>query len=147
MWLPSNEPEKVIKGNLKKSEIPQRGCIRILDKGNESILFIKDEEIIGAWYLDINTLIEHYETEAMELLSINPESKVEIYNLESKLFKTIIELNEESKLSLPIEIDFIIEKFELNTPIDRDKLLLKYGIHDPSSTDLDTLIKKYKIGE
>lgn len=147
MWLPSNEPEKVIKGKLKKSEIPTLGYLRVLEKGNESVLFIKDEKIVGSWYLDINTLAEYYEAKAMELLTIKDGSKIEIYNMGSKLFETIVELNEESKLSLPVGIEFIVEKIGSNTPVDRNELLLKYGIRDPSSNDLDVIINQYKIGE
>jgi len=76
-------------------------------------------------------------------MMIRPESKVEIYKMNDKLFNTILELNEECKLSLPVELDFIIDKYDANNPVDRDKLLLKYGIRDPSENDLDTLIKEY----
>lgn len=143
MWLPSNEPETVIKGNLKKSHIPELGYLRFLNDGNESILFINEGKIVGACYLDSKSLEEFYENRAMKLMAIGPESTVEIYKMKEKLFNTIIELNEECKLSLPVELDFIIDKYEANTPIDRDKLLLKYGIRDPSENDLDTLIKEY----
>jgi len=143
MWLPSNEPEIVINGSLKKSHLPDMGYIRILDKGNESVLFIRDEKIIAAWHLDIETLEEHYENKAMEMMNIRPESQVEIYKMGSKLFETIIELNEESKLSLPVEIDFIIEKYTENSPVDRDKLLSKFGIREPSADDVETLINRF----
>ncbi len=143
MWFPSSEPEMVRRGNLKKTHIPDLGYIRFIDKGNESILFISEEKIVGAWYLDIDTLEEYYETKAMKLMMIRPESKVEIYKMNDKLFNTILELNEECKLSLPVELDFIIDKYDANNPVDRDKLLLKYGIRDPSENDLDTLIKEY----
>lgn len=143
MWLPSNESEMIIKGNLKKTHIPDSGYLRFLNGGNESILFISSARIVGAWHLDIDSLEEYYETKAMQLMIINPESKVEIYKMNENLFKTIMELNEECKLSLPVELDFIIDKYDANSPVDRDKLLLKYGIRDPSECDLDNLINEY----
>lgn len=143
MWLPSNEPETVVRGNLKKTHIPDLGYLRFVDKGNESILFTGNGKIVGAWHLDVESLEEYYETKAMKLMTIGPESKIEIYRMNENLFKTIIELNEECKLSLPVELDFIIEKYDANSPVDRDKLLLKYGIRDPSENDLDTLINEY----
>jgi hypothetical protein len=147
MWLPSDEPKKIIKSNLKKTHIPDLGYIRVLDEGNESILFIKEKKIVGAWHLEIDKLEEYYEDKAMTLIDIRPESSVEIYNLEKKLFETILELNEESKLSLPLEIDLVLEKYELDKHVDRENLLKKYRIQDPSSNDLDVIIKEYKIGE
>jgi hypothetical protein len=147
MWLPYNEPDRLITGNLKRSHLPDLGYLRVLDEGNESILFIKDEKIVSAWHLDIETLIEYYENKAIELLNIRAETQLEVYEIEPKLFDTITELNEECKLSIPVEVEFIVEKYGTKSPIDRDKLLLKYGIRDPSSNDLETLIKKYKIGE
>lgn len=143
MWLPSSDPELEIRGNLKKSHIPELGYLRILNKTDESILFINEAKIVGAWYLDVNSLDEYYETRAMKLMVISPESKVEIYKMNDNLFNTIIELNEECKLSLPVELEFIIDKYDANSPIDRDKLLLKYGIRDPSENELDTLINEY----
>lgn len=143
MWFPSSEPEMVVKGKLKKSHIPDLGYLRFLDNGNESILFINNEKIVAAWHLDADSLEEFYETKAMKVMVIIPESEVEIYKLNENLFKTIIELNEECKLSLPVELDFIIEKIDAITPVDRDKLLLKYGIRDPSENDLNTLINEY----
>lgn len=143
MWLPSNEPEIVLKGSLKKSHLPKIGYLRVLDKGNESVLFIKDGKIVCAWHLDIETLEEYNENKAMDLMIITPESKVEIYRMDSKLFKTIIELNEESKLSLPLEIDFILEKYNENISIDRDELLQKYRIQELSENDVDNLINEY----
>lgn len=143
MWLPSSAPELEIRGNLKKSHIPELGYLRILNKTDESILFINEAKIVGAWYLDVNSLDEYYETSAMKLMVISPESKVEIYKMNDNLFNTIMELNEECKLSLPVELEFIIDKYDANSPIDRDKLLLKYGIRDPSENDLDTLINEY----
>ncbi len=143
MWLPSNEPEMEIRGNLKKTHIPELGYLMVLNEENESILFINDAKIVGAWYLDVDSLDEYYETRAMKMMVISPESKVEIYKMNDNLFNTIMELNEECKLSLPVELEFIIDKCDANSPIDRDKLLLKYGIRDPSDNDLDTLIKEY----
>ncbi len=143
MWLPSNEPEFKVNGSLKKSHLPDLGYIRILDRGNESILFTKDEKIVGAWHLSIESLEEFYENKAMEIMFIGPESQIEIYKMNSNLFQTIIELNEESKLSLPIEIDFILDRYNANNSVDRDKLLLKYRIREPSDHDVEKLINDY----
>ncbi len=143
MWLPSNEPEKVIRGHLKKKHIPELGYLRFLDESSESILFISEEKIVGAWYMDTDSLDEYYENKAMKLMMITPESQIEIYKMNESLFNTIMELNEECKLSLPVELDFLIDKYDTNTPVDRDKLLMKYRIKDPSENDLDTLINEY----
>ena len=143
MWLPSNEPEFVANGSLKRSHIPNLGYLRVLDKGNESVLFIKDEKIVGAWHLDVESLEEFYENKAIKSIIITSESKVELYKMEIKLFETIIELNEESKLSLPVEIDFILDKYNINKSVDRDELLEKYRIRELSQKDVETLINEY----
>lgn len=143
MWLPSSEPGIMVQGNLKKTQLPLLGYVRVLDKGNESIIFIKDEKIVGAWHLDVECLAESYENKAMELMVIGPESKIEIYELDSNLFETIIELNEESKISMPVEVDFIMDRYNANSPVDRDKLLLKYRIREPTEKDVENLIKEY----
>lgn len=143
MWLPSNEPEFVANGSLKQSHIPNLGYLRVLDKGNESVLFIKDEKIVGAWHLDVESLEEFYENKAIKSIIITSESKVELYKMEIKLFETIIELNEESKLSLPVEIDFILDKYNINKSVDRDELLEKYRIRELSQKDVETLINEY----
>lgn len=143
MWLPSNEPEFVANGSLKRSHLPNLGYLRVLDKGNESVLFIRNEKIVGAWHLDVESLEEFYENKAIKSIIITPESKVELYKMESKLFETIIELNEESKLSLPVEIDFLLEKYNINKSVDRDELLEKYRIREPSQKDVETLINEY----
>lgn len=143
MWLPSNEPEFVANGSLKRSNLPSLGYLRVLDKGNETVLFIKDEKIVGAWHLDVESLEEFYENKAIKSVIITPESKVELYKMETKLFETIIELNEETKLSLPIEIDFILVKYNINKSVDRDELLEKYKIREPSQKDVETLINEY----
>lgn len=143
MWLPSNEPEFVANGSLKRSHLPSLGYLRVLDKGNETVLFIKDEKIVGAWHLDVESLEEFYENKAIKSIIITSESKVELYKMEIKLFETIIELNEETKLSLPIEIDFILVKYNINKSVDRDELLEKYKIREPSQKDVETLINEY----
>jgi hypothetical protein len=63
--------------------------------------------------------------------------------MSSKLFGTIIELNEESKLSLPVSIDFIMDRYNANNSSDRDKLLLQYRIREPSEMDVEKLIDDY----
>ena len=93
MWLPSNEPVFLVHGSLKKSNLPDLGYIRILDTGNESILFIRDEKIVGAWHLNIESLEEFYENKAIEIMFIGPKSQIEIYKMSCNLFETIIELN------------------------------------------------------
>jgi hypothetical protein len=143
MWLPSDEPGFKVHGSLKKSYLHDSCYIRVLDKGNESILFIKGEKIVGAWHLDIESLEEFYENKAIEVMFIGPESQIEIYKMSSKLFGTIIELNEESKLSLPVSIDFIMDRYNANNSTDRDKLLLQYRIREPSEVDVEKLIDDY----
>jgi len=62
MWLPSDEPEITMYGNkFEHSYLPSIGYIRILNEDYESILFLNDGLIVGAWYLDAGTLNELYE--------------------------------------------------------------------------------------
>ncbi len=145
MWLPSDEPKNRLYGNkLDKSYLPQSGYIRILNDNYESILFLSDDLVVGAWYLNVKSLTELYENEAMEKVKILSESKIEIYETGGKLFKTILELNEECKLSLPIRIDMFWDKIGLNSTDSREELLSKYRINEPSAIDVDNLLKDYK---
>lgn len=113
MWLPSDEePKHVFHANLDKSKIPVNGYMRILSRLNESIISIKQGMIVGAWNLSTDSLKETYKNKAMELVDINFESAIEIYEMGKKLFGTIIELNEEVKLSSAVEIDFIRNKVQ-----------------------------------
>jgi hypothetical protein len=79
----------------------------------------------------------------MELVDINSESTIEIYEMGNKLFDTIIELNEEAKLSSALEIDFILNKVQ-DEDVSRENLLSKYRIKEPSENDVENLLKDYK---
>ncbi len=145
MWLPSDEPENKLYGNkLDKSYLPVYGYIRVLNDNYESILFLSDDLVVGAWYLNVESLNELYENDAMEKVKILSESRIEIYGTGKKMFKTILELNEECKLSLPIRIDMFWDKIGLNSTDSREELLSKYRINEPSVIDVDNLIKDYK---
>jgi hypothetical protein len=146
MWLPSDEPKNRIYGNkIDKSYLPLLGYIRILNEDYESIIFLNDDLIVGAWYLDSNSLNELYENNAMEKVKIHSESRIEIYETSKKLFKTILELNEECKLSLPLRIDMFWDKIGLNSTDSREELLSKYRINEPSVNDVENLINDYKF--
>ncbi|NYB53130.1 MAG: hypothetical protein HVN35_11315 [Methanobacteriaceae archaeon] len=142
MWLPSEDPNHVVRGVLKQSHIPERGYLKILDGGNESLLLIKDQKIIAAWNLDIESLEETLENKAMDKVSISSQSRIEVYKLDDNMFSTIVDLNEECRLPLPVGIEFLLEKRieELN----RIDLLSKYKIRDPSESDIDNLLNDYK---
>ena len=57
MWLPSDEkPKHVLNNSLEKSKIPVNGYLRILSRLDESIIFIKDGMIVGAWNLNTHSL-------------------------------------------------------------------------------------------
>lgn len=145
MWLPSDDPKEKMYGNkLSKDNIPSLGYLRILNEDYESILFLKNDLIVGAWYLDAKTLNELYENEAMEMVKILPESVIEIYATTQNLFNTVTELNEECKLSLPIKIDMFWDKIGLISTDSREKLLSRYRINEPSENDLENLINGYK---
>jgi hypothetical protein len=147
MWLPSDDPREKLYGNkLEKENIPSLGYIRILNDDYESILFINMDLIVGAWHLDAQTLNELYENDAMEKIKIKSESIIEIYETSEKLFTTVIELNEECKLSLPLSVDMFWDKIGLNSTDSREKLLSKYRIAEPSENDLENLISGYKGG-
>ncbi|EKF85833.1 DUF2226 domain-containing protein [Methanobacterium formicicum] len=142
MWLPSEDPQHVVQGNLKRSHIPELGYIKILDGGNESLLLIKDEKIIAAWNLNVESLDETHENKAMNMINISPESRIEVYQLDDNMFSTIVDLNEECRLPLPIELDFLLEKSVKE--VDRGDVLSKYRIRDPSEDDIDNLLNDYK---
>lgn len=74
-------------------------------------------------------------------MSISPESRIEIYKLDDKMFSTIVDLNEECKLPLPAEIEFLLEKVE---ETNREEILSKYKLRDPSEDDIDNLLNDYK---
>jgi hypothetical protein len=144
MWLPSDEePKHVLHANLDESKIPVNGYVRILSRIDESIIFIKHRMIVGAWNLSTDSLKEVYENKAMELVDINSESTIEIYEMGNKLFDTIIELNEEVKLSSALEIDFILNKVQ-DEDVSRENLLSKYRIKEPSENDVENLLNDYK---
>ena len=143
MWLPSEDPcHTVIGGNLKISHIPDLGYLKILEGGNESLLLIETKKIIAAWNLNIKSLEETYENKALDMINISSESKIEVYKLDDKMFSTIVDLNEECKLPLPAEIDFIVNKKV--EKVNRDDLLSKYRIRDPSEDDIENLLNDYK---
>ncbi|AUB55739.1 MAG: hypothetical protein KO318_05695 [Methanobacterium sp.] len=142
MWLPSEDPEHTIRGNLKRSHIPEMGYMKILEGANESLLLIKDEKIIAAWNLNAKSLEETHENKAMNLINISPESRIEVYQLDDNMFSTIFDLNEECKLPLPTGIDFLLEKKAKD--VNRDDVLSKYKIRDPSEDDIDNLLNGYK---
>jgi len=142
MWLPSEDPEHTIRGNLKRSHIPELGYIKILEGGNESLLLIKNEKIVAAWNLNAESLEETNENKAMKLVDISPESRIEVYWIDDNMFSTIVDLNEECKLPLPIGIDFLLEKKAKD--VNRDDVLSKYKIRDPSEDDIDNLLDGYK---
>ena len=145
MWLPSDEPKEIFNGNkLNHSSIPSLGYIRVLNEDYEFILFIKDNLIVGTWYLNINSLTELYQNEAMEVIKILPESQIEIFEINLRLFKTVLDLNEECKLSLPIKIGMLWDKIGLNTNDSRETLLSKYRIREPSEDDIKNLVSTYK---
>jgi hypothetical protein len=144
MWLPSDEePKHVLSARLDKSKIPVNGYLRILSRLDESIIFIKDGMIIGAWNLNTISLKEDYENKAMDKVDINSESAIEIFEMGNKLLETIMELNEEVKLSSSVEIDIILDKVQ-DSDASRDNLLSKYRIKEISENDVENLINDYK---
>lgn len=145
MWLPSDEPNDILYGNkFNKAHIPSLGYIRVLNENYESILFINNDLIVGAWYLDAESLNELYENNAMEMVKVLPESKIEIFETSQKLFNTVMELNEECKLPLPIKTDMFWDKIGITGVDSRETLLSRYRINEPSENDLEHLISGYK---
>lgn len=144
MWLPSDEPKDRMYGNtFDECYLPLLGYIRVLNDDYESIIFLNDDLVVGAWYLDANSLNELYENDAMEKVKILNESRIELYETSEKLFKTIMELNEECKLSLPLRINMFWDKIGLNSTDSREELLSKYRINELSAEDVKNLIEEY----
>ena len=145
MWLPSEEPKDIIYGNkFDETRIPSLGYIKVFNEDYEFILFINQNLIVGAWYLDTNSLSELYENDAMGVVKVLPESKIEMFELNLSLFETVIELNDECKLSLPFKIGMLWDKIGMNCDDSRETLLSRYRIKDPSEEDIDSLISGYK---
>lgn len=145
MWLPSDEPKEILRANkLNNSSIPNLGYIRVLNEEHELVLFLNDNLIVGTWCLDINSLKELFQNEAMEVIKILPDSRIEIFEINPGLFKTILDLNEECKLSLPIKIAVLWDKIGLNTNDSRETLLSKYKIKEPSEEYIKNLVGTYK---
>jgi hypothetical protein len=144
MWLPADHPIEITYGNLERSDLPEFGYLRVLNPDNEAILFIKDGVIVGSWCMDVVSLNEFYENKAMEMIQILHDSNLEVYETDKSLFNTLIELNEECKLSLPIEVELILNKDDISDIKSREDLLSKYRIREPSEDDLDSLITNYK---
>jgi hypothetical protein len=130
-------------GNLDKSDLPEFGYIKILNRDNEAVIFIKEGFIVGSWCMDVSSLEEFYENKAMKNIDIANDSKLEIYQTNNSLFETLIELNEECKLSLPIEIKLILNE-KVSDIASRKDLLEKYRIRAPSEEDVENLILNYK---
>jgi hypothetical protein len=143
MWLPTEDPIIMEYGNLDKSDLPEFGYVKILNPDNEAIIFIKECVIVGSWCMDIDSLEEFYENKAMKRIDIANDSKLEIYKTNYSLFETLIELNEECKLSLPIEINLILNE-RVSDISSRKDLLEKYRIRLPSDADVESLLVSYK---
>jgi hypothetical protein len=145
MWFPSDEPKEILSGNnLDKLLIPSLGYLRILNENYEYILFLNDNLIVGAWCLDIKSLSELFQNEAMDVIKILPDSRIELFEINPRLFKTILDLNEECKLSLPIRIEMFWDKIGFNTNVSRETLLAKYRIKEPSEEHIKNLVSTYK---
>ncbi len=124
--------------------MPEFGYLRILNKDNEAILFITEGMIVGSWCMDVLSLEEFYENKAMKMIKISSDSNLELYDMTSKMFNTLMELNEECKLSLPIEIDLLLNEIALFDIKSREDILAKYRIKEPSDQDLEGLLNDYK---
>jgi hypothetical protein len=143
MWLPTEDPKIMEYGNLDKSDLPEFGYIKILNPDNEAVIFIKEGFIVGSWCMDASSLEEFHENKAMKSIDIAGDSKLEIYETNNSLFETLIELNEECKLSLPIEIKLIFNE-KVSDIASRKDLLEKYRIRAPSEEDVESLLLNYK---
>mgnify|MGYP000847677446 FL=1 len=143
MWLPFDNPRKMDYNVLKRSSVPEFSYIRILDNENEAIIFVTGNNIVGAWHIDFNTLEETHSHKAMERLEINHDSVVEVYETDADLFETLIELNDESKLSIPIDAEIIINEMFLDKS-SREELLERYRIRVPTDEAIERLIEDYK---
>ncbi|MDI6703033.1 DUF2226 domain-containing protein [Methanothermobacter wolfeii] len=143
MWLPFDNPKKMDYSVLKRSSFPAFAYIRVLSGDTESIVFLENERIVGAWHLDLNTLEENNGHTAMEKIEINQDSLIEVYEADEDLFKTLIELNDESKLSIPIEAEIILNEMFPDVS-SREELLKKYRIQVPGDEAIERLINDYK---
>lgn len=143
MWLPTEDPRIMEYENLNKSDLPEFGYIKIINQETEAVIFIKEGYIVGSWCMDVSSLEEFYENKAMKRIDIANNSKLEIYKTNYSLFETLIELNEECKLSMPIEIDLILNE-RVSDISSRKDLLEKYRIRVPSEEDVDNLLVSYK---
>ncbi|MCK9152157.1 DUF2226 domain-containing protein [Methanobacterium alcaliphilum] len=143
MWLPTDNPKTMDYSNLKRSHLPEFGYLRVLNLDNEGIIFIKGDLIVGSWCMDVDSLEEFYENNAMKLIKIVSKSNLEVYKTDESLFDTLMELNEECKLSLPIEIDLILNE-NVSDFSSRESLLSKYRIRVPSEDDVESLLVGYK---
>ncbi|MBU4534547.1 MAG: hypothetical protein KKF16_01670 [Euryarchaeota archaeon] len=147
MWLPADQPIETIQGNLNTSSFPHAGYIRILNPDDESVVFINQNLIIGAWTMDIVSFNEYYENHSMKRFKISSESKIEVYKVDENFFNTLIELNEECKLSLPVDLDLLGNDSEILDISSREEILSKYRIREPSEDDLESLLNNYKFQE
>ncbi|MEJ8543329.1 DUF2226 domain-containing protein [Methanothermobacter wolfeii] len=143
MWLPFDNPKKMDYSVLKRSSLPEFAYIRVLNGDTESIVFLENERIVGAWHLDLNTLEENNGHTAMEKIEINQDSLIEVYEADEDLFRTLIELNDESKLSIPIEAEIILNEMFPDVS-SREELLKKYRIQVPGDEAIERLINDYK---
>lgn len=143
MWLPFDNPKKMDYRLLKSSSMPEFAYIRILSGETESIVFIMRQMIVGAWHLDLNTLEETHSHKAMEKIEINDVSSIEVYEADEDLFRTLIELNDESKLSISLDSGVIINEMFMDVS-SREELLKRYRIRVPSEESIEKLIDDYK---
>jgi hypothetical protein len=143
MWLPFDNPRKMDYSVLKRASMPEFSYIRILDNENEAIIFVMGDKIVGAWHIDLNTLKETHSHKAMERIEINHDSVIEVYETDLDLFETLIELNDESKLSIPIDAEIIINEMFLDRS-SREELLERYRIRVPTDEAIERLIDDYK---
>jgi len=146
MWLPFDNPKKMDYRALRSSKLPEFSYIRILSGESETIVFIMREMIVGAWHLNLSTLEESHSHKAMEKIEIDDDSIIEVYEADEDLFSTLIELNDESKLSIPLEADIIINEMFMDVS-SRDELLERYRIRVPSDESIERLISDYKSEE
>ncbi|MBE2899718.1 hypothetical protein DNK57_02600 [Methanothermobacter thermautotrophicus] len=143
MWLPFDNPRKMDYSVLKRASMPEFSYIRILDNENEAIIFVMEDKIVGVWHIDLNTLKETHSHKAMERIEINHDSVIEVYETDLDLFETLIELNDESKLSIPIDAEIIINEMFLDRS-SREELLEMYRIRVPTDEAIESLIEDYK---
>jgi len=97
--------------------------------------------------MDIVSFNEYYENHSMKRFKISSESKIEVYKVDENFFNTLIELNEECKLSLPVDLDLLGNDSEILDISSREEILSKYRIREPSEDDLESLLNNYKFQE